>query len=315
MTILHEISKVIKRKFNGYYLDFEYTLGGIYHRNNFKDVRTMVLTIGINRSGSSLLGYLLTAHPNIVIADEIQHLNTKNLVHPGRDGIVYLREMYKGFLSNLFYAILDVDQFRYRSKISTTSLHGEAQQEIYKRNKSRGKRYILVPNQYQGCFERLKVIGVKASYENTCALLINNTLTSLNRKLKERDIKLKFLFTIRSPYELVARYPKKTSVEKAFQLFEKKCKTQKKILRIINPQDIFVNRHEDMCINPRRQLARLCDFMEVPIPAGYIEDCASQIVRKSSKRHLDIDWSPQLKQTVARMIEKYDFFSGYDWET
>ncbi len=35
-----------------------------------KDIRIMLLTIGFARSGSSLLGYLLTAHPNIVIADE-----------------------------------------------------------------------------------------------------------------------------------------------------------------------------------------------------------------------------------------------------
>ena len=36
----------------------------------FGKLHTMVLTIGFHRSGSSLVGYLLTAHPNIIMAHE-----------------------------------------------------------------------------------------------------------------------------------------------------------------------------------------------------------------------------------------------------
>ena len=37
---------------------------------SFDDVRVMLLTIGFPGSGSSLVGYFLTAHPRVVIADE-----------------------------------------------------------------------------------------------------------------------------------------------------------------------------------------------------------------------------------------------------
>lgn len=39
-------------------------------KNRFSDVRTLLLFIGYPRSGSTLVGSLLDAHPNIVIANE-----------------------------------------------------------------------------------------------------------------------------------------------------------------------------------------------------------------------------------------------------
>ena len=301
-----------------YYLDFKRTLNSIYYRNDFKDIRTIVLTIGFNRSGSSLLGYLLTAHPNIIIADEVSHQIVAQIKFSFVDGgMDYLRRRYEGPLSILFSEILRTDQLRYQHYNSILSLHNEAQQEIYKRSEDRSERYIRVPNQYQGRFERLKIVGVKNSYENTFVLLRNNTLVNLRRHCKERDIKLKFLFTIRNPYDLISRMfiVNLFTEEKAVKIFKDRCKRLEELLKRIDSQDIFLNRHEDICKDPRRQLARLCDFLQVPIPAGYTEDCASQVVQEPYKSRLDIDWSPQLKQTVAAMIEKYDFLLGYDWET
>ena len=298
-----------------YYLNFKPALGSIYYRNAFKDIRTMVLTIGFSTSGSSLIGYLLTAHPNIVFADEIQHPH--KLFHFKNAG-EYLCSVYNGTLNKLFYAILNTDRLRYQDKISSYSLHNRVPQKSRViRGKNRDKRYILVPNQYQGRFERLKVIGVKASQMNSIVLLRNNTLVNLKKKLKERGIKLKFLFTVRNPYDMAVRTRiscRNQTEEWVVRDFEDRCKTQEKILKRINPQDIFVNRHEDMCKDPRRQLTRLCDFLQVPIPADYIEDCGSTVVQEPHKSRLDIDWSPKLKQTVALMNEKYDFFSNYNWE-
>ena len=37
---------------------------------SFDNVRVMLLTIGFSGSGSSLLGYLLTAHPSMIVADQ-----------------------------------------------------------------------------------------------------------------------------------------------------------------------------------------------------------------------------------------------------
>ena len=318
MEVLNKIqTKIISKTAYFYYIVLS-SLKSIYHRDDFKDIRTMVLTIGFNASGSSLAGHLLTAHPNIVIADEL-HDHFRKSEYRSIWGC--LVRIYQGNLNNLFQIILDIDRLRYQTKISTTSKRNKAKRKVRKvrivRGRNRKKRYILVPNQYQGRFERLKVIGVKSSVENTSALLEDSTLASLRRKLKEGDIKLKFLFTIRNPYDITARIlimNSYTAGETA-QVFENHCESLEELLKRIDPQNIFVHRHEDICKDPRQQLARLCDFLEVPIPDGYIEDCASQVVQDLYKSRLDINWSPQLKQTVAWMIEKHDFFSGYDWET
>ena len=308
------------------HLDFKHALGGVYYRNDFKDIRTMVLTIGFNRSGSSLMGFLLTAHPNMVIADEIHQPDTKGKIRrtPIDEvfgiGEVYLYKKYNGALNNLFYTILDIDRFRYQSKILSSPLQttqrSTTKEFDFSIKPRRDKRYILVPNQYQGRFKGLKVIGVKSSRQNTTALLTNNTLVNLKRKLKERDIKLKFLFTVRNPYDIAGGMRKKfkpVHEEKFCRIFKNCCEQQEKILKRINPQDIFVCRHEDMCKDPRRQLARICDFLQVPVAADYIEDCVSQVAQEP-RRHR-ANWLPKLKQTVALLNERYDFFSNYNWET
>ena len=312
MEILQKIKNRINR--NSYYLNFRDSLKKIYYRSAFKDIRTVVLTIGFSRTGSSLLGFLLTAHPNMVIAQELSCMDTAGRVYNGNAALAYLSRIYNGALNNLFYTILALDRLRYQNGISTST---QIKQQKSLRSPEQKVYYILVPNQHQGHFERLKVIGVKSSQHNVVVLSRNNTLANLRERLKERDIKLKFLLTVRNPYDRVTGISKKNnySLEKAVRIFEDNCKKQEELLEKIDPQNVFVNRHEDMCKDPRRQLARLCDFLQVPIPAGYIEDCASAVVRKPYKGRLDINWSPELKQTVALMIEKYDFFSGYDWET
>ncbi|MXX99053.1 MAG: sulfotransferase [Gammaproteobacteria bacterium] len=282
---------------------------------DFQDIRTMVLTIGLNWSGSSLVGFLLTAHPNIVIADDMQRFHP---VKPMLSRIEYLSTIYNGNLNKLFSAILNIDRLCYQNKISLTSLHNKAQQKPHIiRIRNRHECYVIVPNQYQGSFERLKVIGSKASVENTLLLLTNNTLENLRRRFKRKDIKLKFLFTVRNPYDAASRIKikRKDNTEEWLRVFKSCCKRSEKILKRIDPQDIFLYRHEDMCKDPRRQLARLCDFLQVPILADYIEDCASRVVQEPYKSRLDINWSPELKEMITRMIEKYDFFSGYDWES
>ena len=313
MVILQKIKNRINR--NSYYLNFRDSLRKIYYRSAFKDIRTVVLTIGFSRTGSSLLGFLLTAHPNMVVVQEPSLKEaTGSRVYRGNAALACISRMYNGALNGFFYTILDQDRLRYQNGISPST---QIKQQKSLRSPEQKVYYILVPNQHQGRFKRLKVIGVKSSYYNNVVLSRNNTLANLRSRLKERDIKLKFLFTVRNPYDRIAAISKRQnhSLEETVRIFEDSCKKQEELLKKIDRQDVFVNRHEDMCKDPRRQLARLCDFLQVPIPAGYIEDCASAVVRKPYKGRLDVNWSPELEQTVALMIEKYDFFSGYDWET
>ena len=264
-------------------------------RNSSKDIQIMLLTIGFPRSGSSLLGYLLTAHPNMVVADEALHSEQKVRIYSNLDQI--------------FNQILEHDY--------NMQLRSHVWQKLKKTlfnvisTRHRIERYILIHNQYQGHFEQLKVIGNKSSHVDL-PNLSTDTLKILKKSLKEKNIVLKWIFTVRNPYDIYStmmrhHHPRDELIEI--------CVQNKGLLKQIDSQDIFYAKYEDMVANPHLQLAKVCDFLQVPASPDYLDDCASVVYKKAHKSRLKHDWTMDEKQTIESLIEKYDFFSGYDWDT
>lgn len=269
-----------------------------------EDIQTMVLTIGFPRSGSSLLGYLLTAHPNVVMADEPPNV----------------KALYQVDLPEMVDRILKLD---YQRKKNAQKRH-ITKPTILRGN--RQNRYTPVPNQYQGHFKQIKVIGVKRSMRNTQALLQDHILKNLRKALGERGISLKFIFTVRNPYDMFDGVLAPTG-NKGIKSFLKRslflrilfqlhpCELNKRLLKQIDPKDIFISRHEDMVKAPRQSLTKLCNFLQIPILGTYLDDCASRVVKEPHRSRFELDWTKDQKREVESLIEKYDFLSGYSWES
>lgn len=305
-------------------------------RNNFvkydlKQIQTVGLTIGFPISGSSLIGFLLTAHPNIVFADEPEVIRNKYREIPyevcqKRPSERYLYEADD--LKAIFDYIIYTDQARWqqatRKKIKQLI---PLIRNIQNNPKDRAHRYILLPHQQQGCFKSLKVIGVKRSKMNTHTLLKNNILETFRKKLTREKINLKFIFTVRNPYDIIAsdiskskkrimlqRYSKnktQQSIRKMFRISERSTELLKKI----SSEDIFILKHEDIVQSPKQNLTELCHFLQVPTSPNYLDDCTSKIFKNAHKSRYKIDWPQEQKQEIETLIKKYDFFSGYSWES
>ncbi len=282
-----------------------------FEKSSFDRIRIMVLTIGFPRSGSSLLSYLLTAHPDIVIADEptvsyapMQYIGILKEINkrkrPDKD------ILYKADILKMFDYILSVDYTRsqYSSQPNETNA-------VILRGK-RYERYIHVPNQYQGSFKSLKVIGIKHSRQNVEVLSKGKILENLKQKLQKTGIILKFIFTVRNPYDMIATAVRTNADDR--KKFINFCEGNIKILKQVNAAEVFIAKHEDMVENPQRQLTKLCEFLQVSIPSGYLEDCVSQVVREPYRSRLELDWTEDQKIEVDSLIKKYDFFSGYGWD-
>ena len=287
---------------------------------SFDDVRVMLLTIGFPGSGSSLVGYLLTAHPNMVAADQpfvyekkdplAEYINNINGIELEETDCLYLADLDK-----IFNVVLGLDYVRWIGKKKENCFtEGERQ-----------KRYILVPNQYQGRFETLNVLGIKRSGSSVEGLLKKSIFTTFKKRLKERGICLKFILTVRNPYDVIGTRARKLNKNKdcaqklittdAISFAEKWSKENRKLLKRIDSQDIFVSKHEEMVADPRLQLTKLCEFVQVPVSPDYLDSCASCVHEKPHRRRFEFEWTPKQKQEVASLIEQYDFFSGYDWES
>ena len=287
---------------------------------SFDDVRVMLLTIGFPCSGSSLVGYLLTAHPSVVMADEpfiyrfrdalATYINNINGIELEKTDCLYSADLNK-----IFNVVLSVDYVRWLGKKKENRFtKGERQ-----------NRYILVPNQYQGRFEALKVLGIKRSRSNVKGLLNESIFTTFKKRLEERGICFKFIFTVRNPYDMVGSRARKLNKNKdcnqkliktdAISFAEKWSEENMKILKQLDPRDVFVSKHEEMVADPRLQLTKICEFVRVPVSPDYLDNCASCVDEKPSRGRFKFEWTSKQKQKVASLIEQYDFFSGYDWES
>ena len=287
---------------------------------SFDDVRVMLLTIGFPGSGSSLVGYLLTACPNMVVADQpfvyekkdplAEYINNMNGIELEKTDCLYSADLNK-----IFNVVLGLDYVRWL---------GKKKENRFTKGGRQG-RYILVPNQYQGRFETLKVLGIKCSAKNVKSLLNENTLTSLKKRLEERNICLKFILMVRNPYDMIGTKARKLDKNKdctqkpittdAISRFEELSEENMKLLKLIDPQDIFVSKHEEMVAGPRLQLTKLCEFLRMSTSPDYLDSCASCVDEKPNRRRFEFEWTPKQKQEVASLIEQYGFFSGYDWES
>ena len=290
---------------------------------SFDNVRVILLTIGFSGSGSSLLGYLLTAHPNMVVADQPAIRSGEPVALDINDinGISKKKnDLYLADLNKIFNVILGVDYIRWLA----VKERRENNNILFTQG-TRQKRYILVPNQYQGRFEILKVLGIKCSDKTTKYLSSKPQFTTFQKRLEERGICLKLILTVRNPYDMIGNKTGKwnkyeDSLQKpitkdAISYVEERSKESIKLLKQVDPQDIFVSRHEKMVADPRLQLTKICEFAQLSVSPDYLDSCASCVHEKPHRRRFKFEWAPKQKQEVASLIEQYDFFSGYDWES
>ena len=296
----------------------------------FDDIHTMVLVSYFPRSGSSLLGHLLSAHPSMIVAHE-----------PARsDEILYDKVPFIVLLNYILY--MDKMRFEDARKVQflQTMEEDSDSSNLIKRKYSRPERYIFVPNQWQACCESLKVIGVKNSLTLAGTLVANDVFEKLKENLEKAKIRrLRFIFTVRNPYDMIAtdvvywarnknlRVVTQDDVSKMLDYkikisFPTMCGRGEKLFKLMQPTDksnpttdILINKHEDLVASPAAQLTKLCEFLKLSYPPDYLRDCASVIRSKTNKSRHELNWSDEQKEEVRKIIDKYDFFSGYDWDT
>ncbi len=285
----------------------------------FGKLRTMLLISTFSRSGSTLLGYLLTAHCNMVVASE-----------PKNYGENLYDEVPPMALVNY---ILHVDKMRFEEAKKFQSLEKPNKVSTIKSTYNKQERYMFVPNQWQACCELLRVIGIKNSSLLAKSLSEEGVYKKFMTRLGKIGInRLRFIFTVRNPYDMISmgivhregnpKTPSFTERQKHDMItrriknqFVEQCEIAKKLIELSKAESIFINRHEDMVASPVDQLAKLCDFLRVPAFPDYLNDCASVVYKKANKSRYELDWSKQQKKEVAKLIDKYDFFSGYSWDS
>lgn len=257
--------------------------GGFKNRKVFEDIETYCMFIGYPRSGHSLIGALLDAHPDMVIAHELHALMF----------------IYAGYSSRQIYYLI-LENSRKRGKLR------------WKRN----KYSYVVSDQWQGKFKHLKVVGDKKG-GSSIGILRNNPwlISKLYNKI---NVNIKFIHVIRNPYDIISALTKvkwinlnlNDSISFLFSLFE----TVQHIKKQIKKSELLELRHETFIEDPKALLRDLCQFLGVDTPVDYLSDCASIVYKTPHKSRYDVEWNLESIDIVKNKIKKYPFLSGYSYE-
>jgi hypothetical protein len=254
-------------------------IGGWRNRQAFSDVRAYCMFIGYPRSGHSLIGALLDAHPNMVIAHELGDL----------------KYIYAGFSRNQIYYLL-----LQNSRKAT-------------RQGWRHRDFPLqVPGQWQGRFQRLLVIGDK---HGEGAALRLHARPWLFDALLARMGKIKFIHVVRNPYDNIATIfnKSKDNLYESIEYYFSLCQEVWEVRRRVAPEDFFELRHEAFVEHPGRSLEQLCRFLDVNAFPDYIESCARIVYGAPHRSRHDLVWDAGHRAEVERGMAHFPFLSEYSF--
>lgn len=276
-----------------------------------RNVERLMLMIGYNRSGTSLLGQLLNAHPEIVVAHEL-------------------------------YILQKLRALRF---VPTPSQRGRATRLILERDREFERETSRLQSGYsyavsglwQGKRSRLRVIGDKGS--PSAAYMMGMYGTECLDKLRRARLPARFLFTIRNPYDIIAsrtlnhlriydgadipplRDYAPTDSERAdvseegVRWFIDVSENLSRALAALPREDVLPVRYEDFIASPKENLRQICAFLNVSEDEHYLDACAAFTLRDESLTRLKVRWTDAQIAQIADAIEKYLWLTGYSFDS
>lgn len=254
------------------------------YRAQLQDLTTYSFFIGYPRTGHTLIGALLDAHPDLVFAHELD--------------VIMFQEA--GF---------DREQIEYLL-IENARMVGEA-------GRIWGSHTYTIPGQWQGRFRILKVLGDKKGGQTTAKIAqhpqrLQNLVNMFNNRIK-------FIHVIRNPFDTNTYFYEQWGKRQGYTI-DQTAKSYfgialansmiRKHMGQTGSIDIW---HEDLITNPKQVLTCICNFLGVDVEESYLAECAS-IVWKSPHRSRDtLAWSSPTIRSIESECAKFDFLSRYSF--
>lgn len=255
----------------------------------FQNVRSYCLFVGHARSGGSLIGGLLDAHPNIILADEV-------------DIFPYVAARFSR--EQIFHLLLA------RSRI-------QARKGRTKDGRDAKTYSYGVPGQWQGRYENLQVIGSRKAGITTQQLQIDPSLLPRLRGLLGEDIAIKTILTIRNPFDTISTMHIRSGrpLMQGLEQYFLNCRTIESLKKGFSASSFLMLRHEDLLARPEEHIREACRFLDIPAPDEYIQACTAILYEAPAKSRHKVAWTPEIIATVNQRIGQYDFLKGYSFKS
>jgi hypothetical protein len=277
-------------------IDIRYLMLGLFSRvllmdrnwPDFGKVRTFCCFVGHGRSGGTLVGALLNAHPNAVMSNELHAL----------------RRLRTGMSAAQLYRLIYLKTQR---QVGRGSIGG-------------GGYSYQVAGQWQGRHRELVVIGDRKAGATAYEIVQHpQALEILDRKVR---LDKKFIHVIRNPFDTITTTYQKTRpkpgehagshLSREIRNYFARCTAVKQIEQRFGAASIHHLHHERLIDEPIVQLRNLCDFLRVEPFPDYLRDCAGILQSSPHESRKALEWPEQQVTEVNRAMENCSWLAGYE---
>lgn len=274
-------------------------------------VRKFVFFVGYPRSGHSIVGSMMDAHPNMVIAHEY---NLFRRWERARGKHTQRKQLYNSLYRNSIASALS----GWRSKDKDS------------------KGYTLgLDYPWQAGFTELKVIGDKSGAVTTNMFKRDpQRFEEILRELRQTTgVPVYAIHVVRSPFDMISTrllyadsgkrgrlavtperphcnsYGLSYHTNRTFTLIQD-------VQRLIEKTNLTVLdvHHTDLVNEPRETMSMVCRFLGLPCPADYLDACESKAYRHTPKSRLLVDWPERMIEEVNRLSKPHTFLWRYSFK-
>jgi len=256
--------------------------------------------IGFGRSGHSIVGQIVNAHPNALIADEaniFEDLGTEPTLN-----------------ETLSYLIARDRAFALRWYNKDSPLHrGDPLRRLLK---PRGRRRNFhFKGLSQGFVKLPSVIGNSKAGYTTRHVAEDPEL--IPRFEKAAGLPMKFVSLVRNPYDMVASGMRRrgASFDEICSGFEHMASMLQTSLENLSEYPVLHLRQEDLLTDSDAEIGRLFSFLELPTSSEFKNIVRERLFTDTDRSRQKVPEVLQNRKRIDALIESYDFFNGYTIES
>ena len=265
-------------------------------------LRGFLFFLGFGRSGHSIIGQTVNAHPNALVADEAAIFDDLGVEPDCNTTMKYLIEKDRSFALRWYHKDLPIQT------------RTELPLRWYPRGK--GRNYLFV-GLHQGMVKLPSVIGTsKAGYT---ARKIAEDPGMLSRFEASVSVPLKFVNVVRNPFDMIASGMRRrnSDFESICSGFELAADRLSAALDAVRDYPVFHIRQEDFIRDPKSGIQNLFDFLELPTSKKLKNIVASRLYDSPQKSRLKVSALESLenRRRVDALIARHEYFFGYSYES
>ncbi len=257
-------------------------LARLRYPERLQNVARFLLFIGHTKSGGSLVGALLDAHPDVVVADETD----------------VIRFSEAGYRRHQLFDVLVRNARREAAKGRVTARRIEPYS-------------LAVPGLWQGRHGTIRVIGDSRAGPTTRRLVDEpNSLGRLQGMLG--DVPLRFIHVVRNPIDPISAMVLRSgrSKDSAITDYFDQCDRLSQ-LRARADLTIETVHYEDMVTDPAHVLESLCRYLEVDAPEDYLSACVSIVDSTRPPESSKVEWVQRDVEQIGVLAEQHSFLARY----